>query len=116
MMKHDEFRKKMHEVMRIENDLCKCIHREVKEICGKDKMIVFHRPINVDFGDYKQFDAVAVCGNILMARCANGWCDKPVQPYYAHVWNFGWMNTLLENGEYHFSENPIKDKKLVLAI
>lgn len=54
---------------------------------GEEKMAVFSEPIEC-YGDYGHIHAIAFVqfpnGNrIMMAKCDNGWCDKPVQPYFA---------------------------------
>lgn len=110
-----EFLDKMREVETIENDLAKTLCKQIKEFCG-DKMLVMERKVNVHFGDYKSFDAVAVCRNILMARCENGWCDKPIQPYYANVWAFGDILSNIEHKSYHFEDNPLKEEDLVICV
>lgn len=115
-MTHDEFMKTMHEVEQKENELCKRIHADAKELCGNDKMIVFDRRINVDFGKYGSFDAIAVCDGVLMARCENAWCDKPIQPYYANVWRFGWIQSHIEKGRYHIEDNPLLGKKYTICV
>ena len=106
----------MREVEMIESDLCKKIHAELKDLCGDSRMIVFDEPIKFDSGSYREFDAIAVCSGILMARCVTGWCDKPIQPYHANVWIFGRMNSLVEKRRYEIESNPIAEHKPFVCV
>lgn len=112
----EKFFKRMHEIECEESDMCKEIHKQLKEICGNTHMIVFDKKIDVDFGDYKSFDAVAVCGNVLMAHCENGWCDKPIQPFYANKWRFCAMLMRVEQNHFHLDDNPIKDDEITICV
>lgn len=115
-MTTEKFLKRMHEIECEESDMCKEIHKQLKEICGNTHMIVFDKKIDVDFGVYGSFDAIAVCHNILMARCECGWCDKPIQPYYANKWYFCKMLSNVEKNRFHLDDNPIKDDKITICV
>ncbi len=95
--------------------LCKEIHAEIKKICGNTHKIVFDKPIKVH-GDYKEFKEVAVIDSILMSHNANGWCDKPIQPYHATWEAFMCMNCAIERGKYHLEDNEYKDHKVVVCV
>lgn len=115
-MKAVDFIKRMDAHQEEEDRMCKEVHTQLKNLCGCANMVVFDRKINVDYGDYGSFDAVAVCNNVLMARFENVWCDKPIQPYNANVWRFYAMLSRIDNGAYHLEDNPLKDKKLTVCV
>ena len=105
---------KIGEWEKLQNDFCTEIHSKVKKLCGNSHMIVLDKPINT-FGDYVAFRELAVCKGILMSHNANGWCDKPVQPYAGHYLYFMYINCAIERGKYHLEDNPIKDDNITIC-
>jgi hypothetical protein len=113
-MKLDVMFKKMHAWQDLQNQLCLEIHSEIKKLVGNTHMIVLDKPIKT-WGDYGEFRELAVCKGILMAHNANGWCDKPVQPYAGHHDYFMEINCALETGKYHLEDNPIQNDNITIC-
>ena len=114
-MKTEIMFKKIHAWEHEQSEFCKEIHAEIKNLCGNTHKVVFDKPIEV-YGDYKEFSEVAVIDGILMSRNANGWCDKPIQPYYANWEAFMCMNAAIERNKYHLDDNEFKDHKAVVCV
>ena len=98
-----------------QNKFCRHLHTILKKILGEDKLMRFNKPIKA-YGKYVEFDAIAVCRNILMCHSKIGWCDKPVQPYYGMYEHFMDIYFRIHRHEYTIEDNPIKDDKLTICV
>lgn len=85
-MTKEEFRNKNHEIQLKQGDFLREITDHIIDLIGTDKRVVLCEPVKA-YGDYGEITELAVGelygSKILMAKCSNGWCDKPIQPYYA---------------------------------
>jgi len=114
-MKVDEMFKKIHAWEQMQSEMCRTIHAELKALCGTDYKIVLDEPVET-FGHYEKFSELAVISGVLMSHNADGWCDKPVQPYYANWKEFMCVNCAIERNRYHLEENDHKNDKLMWSL
>lgn len=121
-MDEERFSNLHEEIMSIQGKFCKEMTQYVKDLIGMDKHVVLNQPVK-SYGDYVEITELA-CGllgktPILMAKCANGWCDKPIQPYFAHYdqWvDIGYQLFYERRAATIVDGNPLAGEKLVLCV
>lgn len=120
-MKADEFFDKNRSVQLKMGEFCKELTDHVKDLIGTDKRIVLFEPVKA-YGDYVEITELA-CSDyfgtpMVLAKCANGWCDKPIQPYYANYerWvNIGCQLFSSRRPATIVGDNPLKGEKLIIT-
>ena len=120
-MTKEEFSNKNREIQLKQGDFLREITDHIIDLIGTDKRVVLCKPVKA-YGDYGEITELAVGelygSKILMAKCSNGWCDKPIQPYYAsyeRLMDIGYQIFYSRRPAKIADGNPLAGKKIIVA-